>query len=227
MFFFSPIELMLLIPAILFTLYAQYKVKSTYVKYRKIRSTRGLTGAQVAMDILRQNGVYDVEVERTPGELTDHYDPRSKTLRLSDEIYNSNSVAALGIAAHEAGHAIQHHVGYAPLQWRHGLFPVANLGSNLAIPLFIIGLFMRSGFLMDIGIWFFAGAVLFQLITLPVEFNASSRAMQQLQTAGYLQGGEVVAARKVLNAAALTYVAAAAVAVMHLIRLLILRDARD
>ncbi|MBN2012405.1 zinc metallopeptidase [candidate division KSB1 bacterium] len=227
MFYFSPIEIMLLVPAFLFAMYAQFKVRNTYEKYRNVPSVKGMTGAQVATQILRSNNIYDVDVEQTPGQLSDHYDPRSKTLRLSDEIYSSSSVAALGIAAHEAGHAIQHNTGYAPLQWRHGLFPVASLGSNLALPLFIIGLFMRSGILMDIGIWFFAGAVIFQLVTLPVEFNASSRALVQLENGGLLNGNEISSARNVLNAAALTYVAAAAVALMHLIRLLVLRSARD
>jgi uncharacterized protein len=227
MFFFSPIELMLLLPAFAFALYAQFKVRRTYEKYMQVPSSRGMTGAQVATQILRSNNVYDVNVERLPGQLTDHYDPKSKMLRLSDDIYNSTSVAALGIAAHEAGHAIQHNAGYAPLQWRHGFFPVANIGSNLALPLFIIGLFMHSGILMDIGIWFFTGAVLFQLITLPVEFNASSRALVLLENGSYLERNEISSARKVLNAAALTYVAAAAVALMHLIRLLILRNSRD
>lgn len=227
MFFFSTTELMLLIPAMLFALYAQYKVKNTFKRFKTVISANGMTGFQVAKNILQNNGIYDVEIERTPGALTDHYDPKSKTLRLSNEIYNSKSVAALGIAAHEVGHAIQHNIGYTPLQLRHGLFPVANIGSNLAFPLFIIGLFMRSGILMDIGIWFFAGAVLFQIITLPVEFNASSRAIIQLERGSFLIGNEIDSARKVLNAAALTYVAATAVAIMHLIRLVILRGTRD
>ena len=225
--FFSFTDLMLLIPAMLLALYAQYRVKSTYNRFSKIRSSRGMTGAQVASNILRSNNIYDVEIEETGGMLSDHYDPRNKVLRLSEGIYNSTSIAALGIAAHEAGHAIQHNVGYAPLQIRHNIFPVVNIGSNLAIPLFIIGLFMRSGILMDVGIIFFAGAVVFQVVTLPVEFNASSRAIFQLESGAYLNRDELGSARKVLNAAALTYIAATAVAVMHLIRLLILRGDRD
>ena len=225
--FFSFTDLMLLIPAMLFALYAQFKVKSTYNHFSKIRSARAMTGAQVALSIMRTNNIYDVEIEETEGLLSDHYDPKNKVLRLSHGIYNSSSIAALGIAAHETGHAIQHNVEYAPLRIRHGIFPVANLGSKLALPLFIVGLFMNSGILMDIGIWFFAGTVFFQVVTLPVEFNASSRALYQLNTGGYLNRDEIGSARKVLNAAALTYVAATAVAVMHLIRLLILRGDRD
>ncbi|MBD3291122.1 peptidase [candidate division KSB1 bacterium] len=221
--FFTLADLMLLIPAMIFAMYAQYKVKSTFKKYNQVPSSRGMTGAQVANNVLRNNNISDVEIEETEGSLTDHYDPRSKTLRLSESIYGSSSIAALGVAAHEAGHAIQHNIGYSPLKFRHSLFPVANIGSNLAIPLFIVGLFMNSGMLMDIGIWLFAGAVAFTVITLPVEFNASKRAMSQLETGGFLTGGELSSARKVLNAAALTYVASTAVAVMHLVRLLILR----
>ena len=221
--FFSSAELMLLIPAFLLSIYAQMKVKSTFAKYSKIRSRRGMSGAQVAMDILRANNVYDVDVEETGGTLSDHYDPKAKKLRLSNDIYRSSSVAALGIAAHEAGHAIQHNKGYSPLAFRNGIFPVANIGSKMAMPLFIIGLLFSSGFMMDIGIWLFLGAVIFQVVTLPVEFNASSRAVVQLETGGYLERDEIKSAKKVLSAAALTYVAATAVAVMHLIRLLILR----
>ncbi len=203
------------------------KVKSTFAQYNRVRSQGGMTGAQVARNILRSNNVDDVEVEETGGVLSDHYDPRVKKLRLSSEIYRSSSVAALGVAAHEAGHAIQHHAGYAPLHVRNGIFPIANFGSRFAFPLFIIGFLFRSGTMMDIGIWLFLGAVIFQLITLPVEFNASGRALIQLESGGYLGRDEIGAARKVLNAAALTYVAATAVAVMHLVRLLILRGASD
>lgn len=225
--FFSPTELFFIIIGSIITLWAQMKVKSTFAQYNRVRSQGGMTGAQVAQDILRSNNVYDVDVEETGGVLSDHYDPRVKKLRLSSEIYRSSSVAALGVAAHEAGHAIQHHAGYAPLHIRNGIFPIANFGSQLAFPLFIIGFLFRSGFMMDIGIWLFLGAVIFQLITLPVEFNASGRALVQLESGGYLVRDEISAARKVLNAAALTYVAATAVAVMHLVRLLILRGASD
>jgi Zn-dependent membrane protease YugP len=226
MLFFSPYD-WLLIPAILLALWAQFKVKSTYERFRKIRAAGGLTGAQVAREILRINRIYDVNVEETQGTLSDHYDPRKKTLRLSTDIYSSDSIAALGVAAHEAGHAAQHAAGYMPLQLRHSMFPVANLGSTLAIPLFIIGLLFSAPSMMDIGIILFSAAVLFQVVTLPVEFNASRRALYQLESGGFLRGDEVTGARKVLTAAALTYVAATAVAVIYLLRLVLLRGARD
>jgi len=227
MFFFSTTDLILLLPAILFTLYAQAKVKSTFAKWQRVRNSRGLTAAQVAELLLRDNGILDVDVELVPGELTDHYDPRTRTLRLSESTYHSDSVAAVGVAAHECGHAIQHKVGYAPLQIRNAIVPVANLGSQLAWPLIFIGLIFSSLRLFDLGIIFFAGAVLFHLVTLPVEFNASSRALAQLRKGGYLAPQELAAAREVLQAAALTYLAAAAVAVMQLVRLLMLRESRD
>jgi len=229
MLFFSPYDF-LLIPAFILALYAQNKVKSTYQKYRQMKSSSGLTGAQVARQLLQMNQIYDVQVQETSGTLTDHYDPRKKILRLSSDIYNSSSVSALGIAAHEAGHAAQHATGYMPLQVRHSIFPVANIGSTLAIPMFLIGFFFSySGLavLMDIGILLFSGAVIFQLVTLPVELNASKRALVQLESGGFLRGQEVGAARKVLSAAALTYIAATAVAVVHLLRLLFLRGMRD
>ena len=227
MFFFSTTDLILLLPAILFTLYAQAKVKSTFAKWQRVRNSRGLTAAQVAELLLRDNGILDVDVELVPGELTDHYDPRTRTLRLSESTYHSDSVAAVGVAAHECGHAIQHKVGYAPLQIRNAIVPVANLGSQLAWPLIFIGLIFSSLRLFDLGIIFFAGAVLFHLVTLPVEFNASSRALAQLKKGGYLAPQELAAAREVLQAAAMTYLAAAAVAVMQLVRLLMLRESRD
>lgn len=224
---FSLTDILLLVPALLFALYAQMKVKSTFQRYQNVFSRRRITAAQAAKSILNSNNVYDVEVEETSGLLSDHYDPRAKKLRLSSEIYHSFSVAALGVAAHEAGHAIQHRVDYAPLKFRNGLFPVANFGSQMALPLFVIGLLFRSGFMMDIGIWLFVAAVAFQIVTLPVEFNASKRALVQLEAGGYLERDEIEPARKVLSAAALTYVAATAVAVMHLIRLLLLRGSSD
>lgn len=229
MFFLSPTDILLLGIGFVITMYAQTKVKSTFARYSKVRSRCGLTGAQVAGNILSQNNIHDVQIEETRGRLSDHYDPLKKKLRLSSDIYHSPSVAALGVAAHEAGHAIQHKVAYAPLNIRHGLFPIANLGSSLAMPLFIAGLFFQRGmgFLMDVGIYLFLGAVVFQLVTLPVEFNASKRALYHLETGGYLARDEIGAAKRVLSAAALTYVAAAAVAIMHLIRLLLIRGAVD
>lgn len=224
MFFFSTLDLILLLPAMALALYAQFKVKSTYNKFAQVASNSGFTGKSVAQRLLQENGVHDVTVEETPGTLTDHYDPTSRTLRLSSDIYRSNSVAALGIAAHETGHAMQHALGYGPLQVRNAIIPVTRFGSSMAIPLFLIGMVVSIPFLMDLGILLFAGAVLFQLITLPVEFDASKRALLMLQNGSYLRGEEVGSARKVLNAAALTYVAALTVAVAHLVRLLLIRN---
>jgi uncharacterized protein len=226
---FTTTDILLLGIGFIITMYAQTKVKSTFARYSKVRSRGGLTGAQVAKKILSTNSIYDVAIEESRGLLSDHYDPVKKKLRLSNEIYHSTSVAALGVAAHEVGHAIQHKVAYAPLNIRHGLFPIANIGSSLAMPLFIIGLFFQRGmgFLMDVGIYLFLGAVVFQLVTLPVEFNASKRALHQLESGGYLARDEIGSAKRVLSAAALTYVAAAAVAIMHLVRLLLIRGAVD
>jgi len=224
--FYDP-TMLLLIPAILLALWAQFLVKSTYNKYSKVPASSGMTGADVAQRLLSDGGLGDVQVEEVEGKLTDHYDSRSKTLRLSTSISRSRSVAALGIAAHEVGHALQHSKAYGAFQLRQGIFPVANLGSTLAFPLFFIGFLFTSPVLMDIGIILFSGAVFFQLVTLPVEFNASSRALALLQSRGYLADQEIGQARKVLRAAALTYVAATAVAVLHLLRLVLLRGARD
>jgi len=227
MFFWDPTFIMI-IPALILAFYAQTKVRSTYAKFSQVRNHRGLTGAQVARHLLDSAGLSDVEVEKVPGELTDHYDPRKKILRLSEGVYGSQSVAAVGIAAHETGHAMQDGKGYMPLKIRATFVPVASLGSTLAFPLFFVG-FIFSSFrvLMDVGIIFFAGAVLFHLVTLPVEFNASNRAIKTLADGGYLVGEETRSARAVLNAAAWTYVAAATMAIMQLLRLLILRGSRD
>jgi uncharacterized protein len=222
--FFSMKELILLLPAIVLTLYAQWKVKSTFRKMSQVRSASGMTGAQVAKSLLQRNGINDVQVEAVAGSLTDHYDPTHKVLRLSEDVYASNSLAALGVAAHETGHAIQHQTSYSPLALRSSFVPVANLGSTLAIPLFIGGMLLRMPILIDIGIILFIGAVAFTLITLPVEFNASRRAMAQLSSGGYLRTEEIRGAKSVLDAAALTYVAAAAMAVLQLIRLIMMRN---
>jgi len=218
---------LLVIPALLLALYAQFKVKSTYTKYSQVRCSRGYTGAQAARYILDDYRLTDVKVESIPGELTDHYDPRDKKLRLSEGIYNGNSVAALGVAAHEAGHAIQDAKAYAPLKLRNGLVPVTNLGTTLAFPLFLLGLFVNIPQLMDLGIVLFSLAVVFSVLTLPVEFNASNRAIRVLADGRFLNEKELPMARAVLNAAALTYVAATAMAVMNLLRLLALRNQRD
>jgi len=227
MFFFYDPTFILLIPAALLALYAQYKVKSTYSKYSKVPSASGLTGAFAGRKLLNEAGLYDVPVEPIAGELTDNYDPRSKTLHLSRDIYGSDSVAAIGIAAHEVGHAIQHARDYSPLQLRNQIVPIANFGTTLAFPLFFIGFIFTLPMLMDIGIILFSIAVGFTLLTLPVEFNASSRAIKILSTGQYLTQDELAQAKKVLSAAALTYVAATAMAVMNLLRLIILRGNRD
>ncbi|OGD28300.1 MAG: hypothetical protein A2028_04715 [Candidatus Aminicenantes bacterium RBG_19FT_COMBO_59_29] len=228
--FFWDYTYLLIIPPLLLAFYAQARVRGTYVKYSKVGASSGVSGAQMAREILNIGGAGHVPVEETPGQLSDHYDPRKKVLRLSAGVYESNSIAALGIAAHEAGHALQHHTGYAPLHLRNGIYPVASFGSALAFPIFLIGFFMSQkgpSILMDIGILLFAGAVLFSVLTLPVEFNASKRAMALLGDRGYLKGQELDGARRVLSAAALTYVASTAMAAMQLFRMFLIRQSRD
>ena len=227
--YYGGIDLLLIIPPLILALIAQGMVKSAYAKYSKIGSAARITGAQVARMILGQGGAGDVTVEEVQGQLTDHYDPRKKALRLSQGVFGSSSLAALGIAAHESGHALQHHERYAPLTIRNVIYPVANIGSTLAFPLFFIGMLSGTGskILMDIGIFLFMGAVFFTVITLPVEFDASRRAIALLGTQGYLGPQELVGAKKVLRAAALTYVAATATAVLQLLRLIMIRGSRD
>lgn len=202
---------------------ASGKLNSTYRKYAGVRSRSGMTGAEAAARILSYSGIRDVRIERVGGNLTDHYDPRNRVLRLSESTYSSTSVAALGVAAHECGHAVQHQKAYAPLTFRNMLVPAANIGSRLGIPMIFIGvLFGYSPILIQAGIWIFAIAVLFQVITLPVEFNASSRALVLLQDCGITGGEETQYCKKVLGAAALTYVAGAASAILQLLRLVLL-----
>ena len=213
----------LLIIGMLLSLAASAKLRSTFAKYRGVRNASGLTGAEAAARILRAAGITDVQIRAIPGSLTDHYDPRTKTVSLSQDIYGQTSLAAVGVAAHECGHAIQDADSYAPLKIRGALVPVANFGATLSWPLIILGLFMGSGsVLIQIGILMFSLSVLFQLVTLPVEFNASSRAVRLLDENGILVGQEVGQTRQVLSAAALTYVAAAAASILQLLRLLIL-----
>ncbi len=210
------------------TLWAQWRVNSAFSKYSRIRSRTGMTGAEAAQQLLQSQGIYDVRVQRVGGSLTDHYDPRTKTVNLSDDVFDVSSVAAIGVAAHECGHAIQDNVGYVPLRIRGNLVPVANIGSRLSWPLILIGLLI-SGLgspLVEIGIIMFSLAVLFQLVTLPVEFDASARAVRLLDAEGILAGDEVSGTRKVLHAAALTYVAAAATSILQLLRLVILFGGR-
>ena len=222
-FFFWDPTMILLIPAIILALWAQMRVSSTYKKYTQVASTQGITGERAAKYLLERNGIADVGVEAVEGKLSDHYDPKSKTVRLSVDNYRGKSLSALAIAAHEVGHAIQDNTGYMPLKVRHTILPATNLGSMAAFPLFIIGMLFSTPMLMDIGIVLFAGVVIFHFVTLPVEYNASSRALAQLGDNGMLVEEEIRGAKKVLNAAALTYVAATAVALIHLIRMLILR----
>ena len=219
--FFDP-TIVLLIPAIIFSLYAQMKVKSTFNKYSNVKSQSGITGAQVAERLLRNYGIHHVKIERIENKLGDHYDPKAKALRLSPDVHDSSSLAALGVAAHEAGHAIQHSVGYMPLEVRANLAPVAQIGSFAAFPLLIIGVLFASPPLLQIGIYAFVGVVLFHLVTLPVEYNASNRAVALLQSSGFISRSEAGQTKKVLNAAALTYLAAALAAVITLLRFLIL-----
>ena len=216
----------LLIIGMLLSLAASAKLKSTFAKYRRIRGASGLTGAEAAARILRAAGITDVQIRAIPGSLTDHYDPRTKTVSLSQDIYGQTSLAAVGVAAHECGHAIQHAVHYAPLEMRSAIVPVANLGSSLSWPLFLIGLLAGIRPLTTAGIVLFSLAVLFQLVTLPVELNASSRALRMLEGTGILGVSETKGARKVLTAAALTYVAALAASILQLLRLLILAGGR-
>ncbi|MBZ4687180.1 MAG: uncharacterized protein PWQ96_1513 [Clostridia bacterium] len=219
--FFDP-TFIILIPAIIISIYAQGKVQSTFNRYLRVPSATGFTGADVARRLLRSSGIHDVEVEMIGQRLGDHYDPRNKKLRLSPEVYKSTSLAAIGVAAHETGHAIQHDRGYFPLEVRSTLVPVTSIGSSLSFPLLFLGLIMGAPALVKIGVLAFTLVVLFQLVTLPVEFNASSRAIAVLQKEGLIAGQEVGAVRKVLTAAALTYVAAAITAVLNLVRLLVL-----
>ena len=226
--FFEP-TYMLVIIGVIICLLASSRMKSTFNKYSRVRNHSGMTGREAAEQVLRGAGIYDVRVEHISGDLTDHYDPRTKVLRLSDATYNSTSVAAVGVAAHECGHAIQHATGYAPLKIRGALVPVANFGSTIAWPLILIGLLFSSQssmLFLNLGIIAFFLAVLFQIVTLPVEFNASSRAIRILGSSGMLYEDEVDATKKVLSAAALTYVAGAASAILQLLRIILLANSR-
>lgn len=217
---------LLIILALILTMAAQTYMRSSFSRFSRIRNMRGLTGAQVAQQVLASEGLYQVQIVPVGGSLTDHYDPRSKTVSLSESVYNSTSLAAAGVAAHECGHAIQDAKGYAPLNIRAALVPAANFGSSFSWPLFFIGLVMSSGILIQTGILLFCLALLFQLVTLPVEINASRRALVKLETLNLLGTEEYSGARKVLTAAALTYVAAAATSLLHLLRMLALSGGR-
>lgn len=229
--FWGDWTIVLLFPAMIFAVIAQISVKSTFEKYDKVLTARRMSGAEAARRILDLNGLYHVKVERVRGRLTDHFDPRDNVIRLSEATHDSVSVAALGVAAHEAGHAVQHATGYLPIKIRSAIIPVTKIGSNLSMPLFLIGLLLTSWGMVDpmvgeilmfVGIGFFSLSTIFQLVTLPTEFNASSRALATLESSGILYEEEIGGARKVLRAAAMTYVAALATSLSHLFRFIII-----
>ena len=227
-YYWDPTYILVVIGAVI-CMIASARVKGTFNKYSLLRSMSGMNGAQVAQRVLQAAGIYDVQVRHVSGSLTDHYDPRTKTVNLSDPVYNATSVAALGVAAHECGHAIQHAKSYAPLSIRSALVPIANFGSMLAWPVILIGLLFNtrsSGLIIDIGILLFSAAVLFQLVTLPVEFDASRRALVMLRTQGILADDELRYTRRVLKSAALTYVASAAAAILQLLRIILITNGR-
>lgn len=219
-------SIIIIIPAILLSLWAQAKVKSAFARYKEVKSSLGYTGADAARALLDSSGLFDVPIEVIGGSLTDHYDPRTRTMRLSQEVYYGNSIASIGVAAHETGHAIQDQNGYAPLKFRIAMVPVVNFGQSFSWILFIIGIFMGFAPLVNFGIVLFSAVVLFQLITLPVEMDASRRAINILEGRGILAGDELYGAKKVLNAAALTYLAAALTAILQLVRLLVIANNR-
>lgn len=223
---FDSAYIFLVLPALIISMYAQFKVTGTFSKYKNVRNARGLTASQVCRTILDRHGLHDVRIERVAGNLTDHYDPKARVVRLSDATHDSTSVASIGVAAHETGHAIQHSTSYAPLVLRNNIYPVVNISSNLAIPLAILGFVLGFESLVNFGIILFMAVVAFQLITLPVEFNASSRATRILVENGILDDDEIRPVKKVLGAAALTYVASAIVAIANLLRLIILANNR-
>nr|WP_253197614.1 zinc metallopeptidase [Clostridium algidicarnis] len=218
---------LILVPALILSIWAQSKISSTFNKYSKIYSSKGYTGSEVARMILDSNGLVDVRIERVAGNLTDHYDPRDRVLRLSERVYSSTSVASIGVAAHEVGHAIQHQQDYRPLIIRNNIVPVVNISSSASWIIFFIGIIMGLPLLTNIGIVLFSAVVLFQLITLPVEFNASNRAIKILEDKSILYENEIVGAKKVLSAAALTYVAATLTAISQLLRLMALSNRRN
>jgi Zn-dependent membrane protease YugP len=214
----------LVLPAVILAMWAQARVSSTFNRYSKYVSERGMTGYDSAKAVLKENGLHHITVEQIDGNLTDHFDPRTNVIRLSRAVYNERSIAAIGVAAHEAGHAVQHNEGYTPIKIRNSVLPVANIGSYAAFPLAIIGIIFSMEPLINIGIILFSAVVLFQLVTLPVEFDASNRAIKTLDSLAILNKQEIRGTKRVLNAAAMTYVAATAVALMNLIRLLVLAN---
>lgn len=216
----------LIIPALLFGLWAQSQVNTNFQKYSQIGTMRGMTGAQAAEYILQQNGIYDVQIRHVSGHLSDNFNPRNKTVNLSDSVYNSTSIAAIGVAAHEAGHAVQHAVNYAPIRIREMIIPVTQIGSWLYLPIIMVGFLFSSQALVNVGILLFSTLAIFQLVTLPVEFDASGRAIRTLESSGILYGEEITGAKKVLKAAALTYVAALVSSLAQLLRLILIFGGR-
>ena len=217
--------ILFMLPAMLFALWAQYSVNASFKKYQRVINSRGMTGAQAARAILDANGLHAVQIEHVSGNLSDHYDPRTNVIRLSDSVYGSASVGAVGVAAHEAGHAVQYAKGYAPLHIRNAIIPITNIGSRIAMPLILLGIILSGMgtqyiYIAYIGVACFALSTLFQLLTLPTEFNASRRALASIEQTGLLYGKELSAAKKVLSAAAMTYVAALAASLVNLLRLL-------
>ncbi len=224
-YYLDPLYIYLVLPAILLSLFAQIRVKSTFSKYSK--SYCFLSGAEAARQVLEQNGVYNISIECVSGNLTDHYDPKANVIRLSETVYDARTVSAVGVAAHEAGHAVQYAKNYFPVKWRTAIYPVCRFGSSLSMPLLLIGLFFNLPFLMNVGIVFFAAAMFFQLITLPVEFNASKRAIETIKAHNLLPDSyQVKGAKKVLSAAALTYIAAFLVSLAQILRLLLIANRR-
>lgn len=224
--YFDVYYLILVVPAMILAIWAQAKVKSTFNAYSHVGTRSGMTGFEAARRILDANGLRGVSIEHINGNLTDHYDPRENVIRLSNDVYNSNSVAAIGVAAHEAGHAVQYAVGYTPIKVRSAIIPISQIGSTMAFPLILLGALFSSGNLINIGLLLFATIAVFQLVTLPVEFNASSRAVDALSLSGTITDSEIVGVQKVLKAAALTYVAALAVSVAQLLRLVLVFGGR-
>ncbi|PID27961.1 MAG: peptidase [Candidatus Cloacimonadota bacterium] len=216
----------ILLGAVIFSFWIQHLVKSNFIKFSKVRSSSGLTGAKIAEYILAANGIHDVRVQHVPGILTDHYDPRNRTVNLSDEVYGKASVSAASIAAHETGHAIQHAKAYFPLQIRTAILPVADFGSKAAFPLIFMGIFFRISGFLDLGIIAFAAALIFQIVTLPVEFDASARALKQLSN-GLITEEELTGTKKVLGAAAMTYVMSALISLIQLLRFIGIRNSRN
>lgn len=214
--------LVLVVPAILLGLWAQARVQSTYARYSQVRAIRGITADQVARRILDANGLRDVSIQRIAGSLTDHYDPRERVVRLSETVYGSPSIAAIGVAAHEVGHAVQHATGYAPLKLRTAIVSVTNIGSTLSMPLILIGILLNSSRLALVGVALFGLVAVFQLVTLPVEFNASARAIETIESQGLLEEDETGGAKKVLRAAAMTYVAALLMSALQLLRFVLI-----